>query len=347
MSHFTVAVLTQKGQEVEQLLAPFHEFECTGVVDEYVQNIDQMEEARAEYADAKYAKLKGPDGKLYDRWNDEFYREPTKEEQDAIDKGDRSGINYASKDWEDGQGFRTKVHFVPDHYKEVTVKATEIMSFRDFIKDYYDYKPIFGAEEPDINDKHKYGWMRLNAEGEVVELIGRSNPNKKWDWWQVGGRWQGLLLIKAENSGEEGTTGFFGQKREAVNPAPEGYKWVDSAKIGDIEWKLMGEIEKQERANLWDKVHSKEKDMDPAMKNFLYGITPEDTKETYVERVSEFCTFAVITPDGNWHEKGEMGWFGFHSATQEEEKQWGQSYMENFILNADPELTITIVDCHI
>jgi hypothetical protein len=41
MSHFAVTVI---GEEPEKQLAPYHEFECTGVDNEYVQSID--EEAR-------------------------------------------------------------------------------------------------------------------------------------------------------------------------------------------------------------------------------------------------------------------------------------------------------------
>lgn len=48
MSHFTVLVV---GDDVEKALAPFHEFECTGLVNEFVQSIDITTEARAAYQD--------------------------------------------------------------------------------------------------------------------------------------------------------------------------------------------------------------------------------------------------------------------------------------------------------
>lgn len=46
MSHFSVLVI---GENVEAQLAPFHEFECTGVDDQHVQTVDVTEEARKEY----------------------------------------------------------------------------------------------------------------------------------------------------------------------------------------------------------------------------------------------------------------------------------------------------------
>lgn len=46
MSHFSVLVF---GHDVESLLDPYHEFECTGHNDEYVQDIDETEFAREDY----------------------------------------------------------------------------------------------------------------------------------------------------------------------------------------------------------------------------------------------------------------------------------------------------------
>ena len=49
MSHFTVLVI---GEEPELQLAPYHEFECTGEVDEYVQSIDKLDEATESFANS-------------------------------------------------------------------------------------------------------------------------------------------------------------------------------------------------------------------------------------------------------------------------------------------------------
>ena len=47
MSHFSCVVI---GDDPAFQLAPFHEFECTGRDDEFVQNIDRLEDVRSEYA---------------------------------------------------------------------------------------------------------------------------------------------------------------------------------------------------------------------------------------------------------------------------------------------------------
>ena len=52
MSHFAVMVITeaQPTEEVlSRVLAPWHEFECTGTNDEYVVDLDITEEYRSRY----------------------------------------------------------------------------------------------------------------------------------------------------------------------------------------------------------------------------------------------------------------------------------------------------------
>ena len=110
MSHFTVAVFTKEGQTVDELLAPFHEFECTGHVDEYVKTISILDRAKDEYDNYTFIKLQSPDGKLYNPNEDQFYREPTEEEKETIGMGSGfgKGISWFSKDWKDGKGYRNK-----------------------------------------------------------------------------------------------------------------------------------------------------------------------------------------------------------------------------------------------
>lgn len=50
MSHFTVIVI---GPDYEAQLQPFHEFECIGIDDEHVINVDETERFLAEYKNEK------------------------------------------------------------------------------------------------------------------------------------------------------------------------------------------------------------------------------------------------------------------------------------------------------
>jgi len=99
MSHFTVLVI---GDDVERALAPFHEFECTGHDDEFVQDLSQLEEAKKEYSEYTRTVYVDPEGKYHAPYNDEFYRELTPEEE-------KEGHN-----WGDGKGYRVKMSFIPE-----------------------------------------------------------------------------------------------------------------------------------------------------------------------------------------------------------------------------------------
>jgi hypothetical protein len=62
------------------------------------------------------------------------------------------------------------------------------------------------------------------------------NPNAKWDWYSLGGRWTGLLKLKEGTQGDTGSPGLM------TAPAEEGY--ADSALKRDIDWDGMRAEEK-------------------------------------------------------------------------------------------------------
>jgi hypothetical protein len=106
------------------------------------------------------------------------------------------------------------------------------------------------------------------------------NPDSKWDWWKIGGRWDGWP--------NEDT-------RSKDWPAP--------------------------RYNEHDNVHR--------IEDLLNMDLP-------------YVPFAIVTPDGAWHEKGKMGWFGMVS---DEKDTWTEECMN--ILRKYADHLIVIVDCHI
>ena len=160
------------------------------------------------------------------------------------------------------------------------------------------------------------------------------NPRAKWDWYLLGGRWRGMLLVRDDAPSLVGTPGVFGDNLE-TREAPKGYKWVDVAKIKDIEWKKMKGLSKENAIKDWEKVMNMD-EKDKGIESFLYGIRGNDTKESYVERLSNFGTFAVLTNNGEWYEQE----YGF-------EEEWEKEFFDKFIKSANPELFLAIVDCHI
>lgn len=212
MSHYTVLVVTDPDtnennleEKLAEQLNPYHEFECTDRMDEYVINVDELDEARQDYAKATSRFYKAPNGDLEDPYQDKFYREPTAEEVETHHlkiggSGCGGGISWSSRDWGDGKGYRAKIHYVPEGYEDVRLDTTETQSFKDYVVNYYDRPHLEQGAEPDLDDKHRYGWY-TEVDGEVVALVRRTNPNAKWDWYVVGGRWSGSLQLKPGAAG--------------------------------------------------------------------------------------------------------------------------------------------------
>lgn len=228
-------------------------------------------------------------------------------------------------------------------YKEISVEYIDPpkeIPFKEIYKDLKTY--IEQYEEYSFNEKYeKYGYFK--------------NPNAKWDWYTVGGRWMGSLLIKKESEGYLGKPGAF---NNTVNAAPKGFKWVDIAKISDVEFNKMFDLKKLdllskelEDGDIWDVLTEKiklpqAKRLQYTMYKPQYYIEKYKNKETYINSTCNFSTYAVITPDGNWHSPGEMGWFGFSSDKYDDKIKFENDFKVNFL---DPykDKYIVIVDCHI
>lgn len=58
--------------------------------------------------------------------------------------------------------------------------------------------------------------------------------------------------------------------------------------------------------------------------------------------------YAVVTPDGEWHAPGTVGWWGMSSETDGEAEKWKYEFNDCFIEPAkESNWEVLIVDCHI
>ena len=125
---------------------------------------------------------------------------------------------------------------------------------------------------------------------------------------------------------------------------------VDSGRMGDLEFSMDPEVYK-EALRFWDVMI----DHKPAEEGEEYSTFYKEEyyreyygdRETYARQCADFSTYAVITPDGEWHAPGSMGWFGCSSESAEEFRDWYDHYRERFIEGMDPDIYVTLVDCHI
>ena len=164
-------------------------------------------------------------------------------------------------------------------------------------------------------------------------ILSTYNSHSKWDWYQVGGRFNGMLSI--------------------IPTALDGYhdaECVDSAFVRHVKW--VQPLDKEEREDIikwWNvNIEGAEGEKD---KYFFYN--PEYYKkrykdvETYIKTRELPCYHAVVTPDGIWHEPSEVGWFGCTDGDPADELEWDLHFKERFIDTAEFDWVATVVDCHI
>lgn len=270
MSHFSCLVI---GPDVEEQLQPYHEYECTGIKDQYVKFVpakETMEELQAKF-------------------------EETKEK-----------YNYET--------------------------------FEDCMEQWYGYHQEGGV------------WGRT------------TNPNSKWDWYQIGGRWDGFLKpkegVNKDNELRKKDIDWEGMRNESGVEAEKRYDlvWKGIKGTPEIEsWdsireKFEGNIElarefyhNQPRVEAFKKVCQK----NDKLFGFFSNVEEYQTdRETYIERERNgaVTTYAIVK-DSVWYQKGEMGWWGM-SSDEMSQDEWNQKFWE-MIQSVDDDEMITIVDAHI
>lgn len=376
MSHFAVMVI---GPNVDEQLAPFHEFECTGDNDQYVQDLDQTQEAREEYEAGTKSMVRLADGTLISAYDDQCYREPTEEEAKKIGpmagSGCGHGMQWTSKDWGDRKGYRVKVQFLPEGAEKVEVPFRELQTFAAWVKDWRGIDLVPHGAKPDINGDHKFGYATLTAEGEIERVVRRTNPNKHWDWYQIGGRFSGHLLLKP------GAKGTWGQKSWTNQDQADDMDCCDAALKGAVDFEGMRDKAGAAAAARWDKAEAArvaagggtweswetvrakhQDDMDAARRVYHAQEVMQAVKEAtdlwtgvdqfltprdqYIQRARDnaVSTFAVLK-DGQWYERGSMGWWGV--VTDEKDRdEWNRKFNE-LIDGLPDDAQLTVVDCHI
>ena len=206
-------------------------------------------------------------------------------------------------------------------------RRARIKELREILKEknteHYDLKAVsrnlkrLEREKPtEYWESKRSGWDKHNEKGEPLTTY---NPDSKWDWYEIGGRWKGQLLTKDGKS-------------------------ADIALVSDIDFDGMRKQSSKEAEETWERA---QKDKDPAKDYFLFGVEKGDTKERFIARSSSWDTHAVITPDGVWHERAKMGWWAVTYDETEDSTTWSSKFYDRFLKNLDPNTTLVLVDCHI
>jgi hypothetical protein len=158
------------------------------------------------------------------------------------------------------------------------------------------------------------------------------NPKARWDWYVVGGRWSGSL---DENN-----------QKLYLDPTllRDCYycKGTQQVKVTNPHHKDFGEkidCPDCEKGKVPDS-----KKIDPFWNDGSHDVTTVAHVVALLETFPKVRPFAILTPDGEWHEKGEMGWFGM---VKDEKKvaEWTNTVKE--IYGKYPDAILIAVDVHI
>lgn len=158
--------------------------------------------------------------------------------------------------------------------------ALEALKKKDLNSESYEYfqkvldKGLFISWEDAWEEAKKWGYEIDSDEN----LLSTYNPDSKWDWYSVGGRWGGFL-------------------------------------------------------------HYKDADPDFEETNVAY------IHELDIEYLLEHIPFCFVTEDGEWIEKGEMGWWCSVS-NEKSEETWKQQFID-YVKSLDANCLVTVVDFHI
>ena len=321
MSHFSVCVIVPDDGVVNNIhannledhlipvLAPFDE---QTEEEKYREFEDRTEEAKADFENDTMRVVRFPDGSIHSIYDDAFNKFFFVEE----DKIYAFGPNRDRK----------------SKLQTEESKALELVT--DYpVKSWY---PSFEA----YCDEHR---------GFVKASDGRwgytCNPNAKWDWWQLGGRWSDTLKLKPGCMGNRGS-----RSRTNSRELPrDGY--CDQAQIKDVDFSMDLKAY-NEAIRFWEVVvegddireHENLAQFDTFYRREYY-LEQFHNKERYARSYSSFTTWALVTPNGEWYENGEMGWFGMSDATDESRAEY-ERVLQRTLSEANPNLWISIIDCH-
>lgn len=361
MSHFSVMVITKtqpSQEELGRILQPWHEYECTGVDDEYVVDVDRTDEALEEFAKPQCVVVLA-DGRVASRWAEEFY---TSEPED--------------KDW----GRKTFV--LPSGAREEEIPAEQARAHG-----------VGYATLKDCAEEYFGGVVR---NGRVYD---RTNPNKKWDWWQLGGRYSGLFAPSYDPDKDPANIetcwlcGGTGKRPDMVcENGCNGCKGTGKMVKWPTQWKAVGsqvrradlplealrtisELKAVKAWQKWQKIVAGRPVPDwDRLRDTLeiekaheaYNSNPVITelrKAGYDSwnydmanllltqeqvaaqaRARAVSTYAMVRA-GKWYQRGEMGWFGM-SSDEVDRGEWDAQF-NKMLDELAPGDWLSVVDCHI
>lgn len=176
------------------------------------------------------------------------------------------------------------IEIAKEHYIKDYKHALHLLKTSNLSSEALEYYNKIISNGPTVTEEQ--AWKEIKNWNYRIDknknLLSFYNPNTKWDWYCIGGRWSGFLYLKdKDDNGNRITT--------------------NQALIEEVDWDYM-------------------------------------FKQNHIP-------FCCTTSDGEWCERGEMGWFGV-VANESDKNSWIEEFKKQLNLE-DKECLVTVIDFHI
>jgi hypothetical protein len=321
MSHFTVLII---GPDIEKQLQPYHEYECTGIEDEYVVEVNKTEDVQ-EYL------------------NEEIHY--------GLDSSGELNYHYRLESAEEAGYGNIKKGTRLEYFKAKGLSTEEI---DEDIIEYHGYKKVGDEWFRFTNPNSQWDWWQVGGrwtgffklkEGKIGSLGKQSlvmplkTEPKTADVAYKGD----IDFDYLRNKAEERATKEVDLVHEATKDTPEPHTWEEVLKMFKDHAKAREFYGKQPRIVAFKDITKEHEDI------FGWFSDYEDyncSREVYIKRGrnSAFSTYAFVK-DSQWFSKGKMGWWSM-SSDETTQDEWDVRF--NQLIDELPDDTVlTLVDAHI
>ncbi|KKL99321.1 hypothetical protein LCGC14_1815540 [marine sediment metagenome] len=294
MSHFrTVVLLENLPDDIESavgtLLAPYDE---NTEVPEYERDCDCIGKIALRDAIETATKCHGSIKELRDSFHRDRQKDETDEQEDAAWEKHISGYKGTEQSALDSHPMKAKADPECGLYSER-------------------YHP--GGHKPGERFEDGSGCAGTG------KCLSTYNPKSKWDWWTIGGGWQGDFDSDYDSTKDE-------------------RNWEEC-------WVCEGTGKRHDQLGLDTRASNPDYTCNGCQgKGTKLKSTLAPHPSGNVKQVAglSYVPFAIVTPDGEWHEKGSMGWWAI---VTDEKDDWPDTVTKIFAQHES--CTAVLCDLHI
>lgn len=243
MSHFIVVVrlpAATKAKNLEKVvgsvLDPYCEHTDNGRLARFHDElIDEEDEIRREWENESAEMVRLPDGELVLTWDARFT---------TLARVVLGRAGFSTDDIIAGMG------------KEARAKLREL----------FEYVTVPHRERFATLDAFARDWHGTGRDERSGRLGHRGNPNRKWDYWRIGGRWRGHFFVKSqsrldvpgERIAEAGLAeaGWEWKPQFHDGPVPGSDTEVDWCRVVDVDFDRAREQARQRTEEFWAQLDS-------------------------------------------------------------------------------------------